>query len=122
MSTHPIGCSPRTSCRNQAPCCYWQWLWWRWVLRVDGAWRPKQKLQVFQKTLPFGGFFLCVVCSVPGSYKQFAALTSIEEGTGIPAADEMIRLLVEAQGTVVRNSREVFRLASNSGDEPSSDL
>ena len=63
-----------------------------------------------------------MVCSVPGSYKQFATLTSIEEGTGIPAADEMIRLLVEAQGTVVRTSVKVFRLASVSGDEPSSDL
>ena len=60
--------------------------------------------------------------AAPGSYKQFAELSSIEEETGVPAADEMVRQLVEGQETVVRTAREVIALAGEAGDEPSADL
>ena len=36
----------------------------------------------------------------PGTYKQFAQLSSIKEEDGIPKAQDMIRLLVEGHETV----------------------
>jgi len=44
----------------------------------------------------------------PGSYREFAKLSSIPEADGIPAAEEMIRQLVEGQEAVVRTAREIF--------------
>lgn len=60
--------------------------------------------------------------NAPGSYKAFAELTSIEEETGFPAAEEMIRQLVKGHETVARTAREVFPLAEQGGDEPTADL
>lgn len=58
----------------------------------------------------------------PGSYKQFAELSSIEEEVGNPPADEMIRQLVVGHETVVRTAREAFPAAEKAGDEPTADL
>lgn len=58
----------------------------------------------------------------PGSYKQFAELTSIEEETGNPDAEDMIRQLVAGQEAVVRTAREALRPAQDVGDEPTVDL
>ena len=58
----------------------------------------------------------------PGSYAAFAKLTSVEEETGEPTAEQMIERLVIAQETVVRTAREVFSIASDANDEPSADL
>ncbi len=58
----------------------------------------------------------------PGSYQQFAALTAIEEETGVPAAEDMIAALVRDQETVVRTARKVFPAADAARDEPSADL
>ncbi len=58
----------------------------------------------------------------PGSYKAFAALTSIEESDGVPKAKEMIQQLVEGQETVVRTAREVLPIAEQAGDQPTVDL
>ncbi len=58
----------------------------------------------------------------PGSYAQFAKLTSVKEETGVPEAKEMIRELVEDQETVVRTAREVFPLAEGVSDQPTMDL
>lgn len=58
----------------------------------------------------------------PGSYSAFAKLTSIEEETGDPTAEQMIERLVIAQETVVRTAREVFSIASDANDEPTADL
>jgi starvation-inducible DNA-binding protein len=58
----------------------------------------------------------------PGSYKDFAALTSIKEASGVPNAKDMIRQLVEGQETVVRTAREVLPIAEKAGDQPSVDL
>jgi starvation-inducible DNA-binding protein len=44
----------------------------------------------------------------PGSYKEFAKLSSIPEADGVPAAEEMIRQLVEGQEAVVRTARAIF--------------
>ncbi|MEL6339217.1 MAG: Dps family protein [Myxococcota bacterium] len=58
----------------------------------------------------------------PGSYKQFSELTKIEEETGTPDAQEMIRQLVIGQETVVRTARDVFPVAEGANDEPTADL
>jgi starvation-inducible DNA-binding protein len=58
----------------------------------------------------------------PGSYKQFAALSSIKDSDGVPNAKEMIRQLVEGQETVVRTARAVFVIAESAGDQPTADL
>jgi len=58
----------------------------------------------------------------PGSYKAFAALTSIEEEDRVPDADTMIRQLVIGQETIVRTARQLLPLVDESGDEPSADL
>lgn len=58
----------------------------------------------------------------PGSYKAFAALSSVEEEESVPSAEDMIRNLVVAHETVVRTAREVFPLAEDASDEPTADL
>lgn len=58
----------------------------------------------------------------PGSYKAFAALTSIDEEEGVPAAEDMIRQLVAGQETLVKTAREIFPLADGANDEPTADL
>lgn len=58
----------------------------------------------------------------PGSYKEFAELTSITEEAEVPKAEEMIRLLVEANETVIRTAREVFPLAEHAHDQATCDL
>ncbi|MEM9561936.1 MAG: Dps family protein [Actinomycetota bacterium] len=58
----------------------------------------------------------------PGSYRQYAELTSITEDTDAPDATEMIRRLVEGQETVVRTARSVFPTAEAANDEPTADL
>ncbi|HYE50224.1 MAG TPA: Dps family protein [Azospirillaceae bacterium] len=58
----------------------------------------------------------------PGSYSQYAQLTSIKEETGTPPAEEMIRQLVEGQQTVARTARAVFPVAEEASDEPTCDL
>jgi starvation-inducible DNA-binding protein len=60
--------------------------------------------------------------AAPGSYAQFAELTSIEEETGQPKAKEMIAQLVKDQETVARTARAVFPLADAAADEPTADL
>ena len=58
----------------------------------------------------------------PGSYRQFAALSSVPEETGVPAAEDMIRQLVEAHEQTAKTARSVFPAAEAAGDEPTADL
>ncbi|MNR75583.1 DNA protection during starvation protein [compost metagenome] len=58
----------------------------------------------------------------PGTYAEFAHLSSIPETSGVPKAQEMIRLLVEGQEAVIRTARSVFPLADQASDEPTADL
>jgi starvation-inducible DNA-binding protein len=58
----------------------------------------------------------------PGSYAEFAELTSIKEDKRSPSAEEMIRELVKGQEAVARTAREVFPSAAAASDEPTSDL
>jgi starvation-inducible DNA-binding protein len=58
----------------------------------------------------------------PGTYSDYAKLSSIKETTGVPKAEEMIRLLVEGQEAIVRTARSVFPVAEKANDEPTADL
>lgn len=58
----------------------------------------------------------------PGSYSEYAELASIEETRGVPEAEEMVRLLVEANEAVVRTARSVFPAAERAHDESTADL
>ena len=58
----------------------------------------------------------------PGTYSEFANLSSIPETSGVPKAEDMIRLLVEGQEAVVRTARSVFPLVDQVNDEPTADL
>ena len=58
----------------------------------------------------------------PGTYKEYAKLSSIAEEEGVPEATEMIRKLVEGQEDVVRTARSLFPAIDAAGDEPSADL
>jgi starvation-inducible DNA-binding protein len=58
----------------------------------------------------------------PGSYSDFARLSTVKEAVGIPTADEMVAELAADQATVVRTARAVFPLADKASDEPTADL
>lgn len=58
----------------------------------------------------------------PGTYAEYARLSSIKEEEGVPEATEMIRKLVEGQEAVVRTARSLFPVIDAAGDEPSADL
>ncbi|MCG8435767.1 MAG: DNA starvation/stationary phase protection protein [Gammaproteobacteria bacterium] len=60
----------------------------------------------------------------PGSYREFAALTTIKEAVGNDAlpAEAMISELVKSQEAVIRTARSLAPLAEVAGDEVSLDL
>ncbi len=58
----------------------------------------------------------------PGTYSEYARLSSIPETPGVPKAEEMIKLLVEGQESVVRTARSIFLLLDKVHDEPTADL
>jgi len=58
----------------------------------------------------------------PGTYAEFAKLSSIRETSGQPKAEEMIRLLVEGNEAVVRTARSVLPVVGKASDEPTADL
>ncbi len=58
----------------------------------------------------------------PGTYSQYAKLSSIKETQGVPEAKEMIRILVSGQEAVARTARKIFPVVDKSSDEPTADL
>lgn len=58
----------------------------------------------------------------PGTYKQYAELSSIKEEEGVPKAQDMIRLLVEGQEAVVKTARSLYPQAEKAHDEATADL
>ena len=58
----------------------------------------------------------------PGTYRDFAKLTSIKESEAVPKANDMIRELVAGHEAVVRTARSVFPVAEKAGDEATADL
>jgi starvation-inducible DNA-binding protein len=58
----------------------------------------------------------------PGSYREFAEMSSVEDAANRPSATEMIAHLAKDQQTIVRTARRVFTLAAEAHDEPTADL
>jgi starvation-inducible DNA-binding protein len=60
--------------------------------------------------------------AAPGTYREFARLTVIEESEGKVGAEDMIRQLVAGQEAVTKTARSLFPLVDKAGDEPTADL
>lgn len=58
----------------------------------------------------------------PGTYTEFARLSTVKEPDGVPSAQEMIRQLVQDQEAVVRTARSIFKVVDEASDEPTADL
>jgi starvation-inducible DNA-binding protein len=58
----------------------------------------------------------------PGTYAEFAKLTSFKEVEGVPDAMEMVRILVAGHEAVTRTARRGFAAVEKASDESSADL
>ncbi|MCQ9616338.1 DNA starvation/stationary phase protection protein [Paenalcaligenes niemegkensis] len=58
----------------------------------------------------------------PGTYAQFATLSSISEPTDIPEAPDMIEMLLRANEGLARTARAAFDCADGADDQPTADL
>ena len=58
----------------------------------------------------------------PGTYSQFAKLSSIKEPDGEPKANDMIAELVAGHESVCRTARSVFPASDAASDEATADL
>ncbi len=58
----------------------------------------------------------------PGTYRDFAKLTSIKESASVPKAQDMIKELVAGHEAVVRTARSIFPIVEKAADEASADL
>ena len=58
----------------------------------------------------------------PGSFAQFAKLTSIAEADDVPSAEEMLGDLVAGHETVARTARAALAIADGAGDQATADL
>lgn len=58
----------------------------------------------------------------PGSFREYAELTSVKEDTDQPGALEMVRRLAVDNETILRTAREVLPACDEAGDEASIDL
>ncbi len=61
--------------------------------------------------------------AAPGSYGQFANLSSLPDAPATPPkALEMVRILKEGHEAVARTARQLFPVVDKAGDEPTADL
>ena len=59
----------------------------------------------------------------PGSYAQFASLSSLPDAPPMPPkALAMVKILVDGHEAVARTARNIFPLADKASDEPTADL
>src|SRR5690606_26641941 len=58
----------------------------------------------------------------PGTYKEFSSLTAIKEVEGVPKAQDMVKLLVNAHETVARTARGIFSIVEKANDQPTADM
>lgn len=58
----------------------------------------------------------------PGTYSDYARLSSIEETAGVPDAETMIRLLVVGNESVAKTARSILPIAAEPNDEVTVDL
>lgn len=57
-----------------------------------------------------------------GTFTEYNKLSSIKETSGVPEAEDMIRLLVEGNEAAARTARKCFPAADKAGDEATSDM
>ena len=60
--------------------------------------------------------------AAPGTYKEFAKLSSIQEVDGVPIATEMVKILLNGHEAVVKTCRKVLVSAQQADDESSAAL
>lgn len=58
----------------------------------------------------------------PGTYVEYAKLSSIKEPKAVPEATDMIRLLVQGNEAVAKTARAALSQADQANDQPSADL
>lgn len=58
----------------------------------------------------------------PGTYAEYARLSSVKEVAGVPKAMEMVRILVDAQEATARTARSLFPVVEAANDQPTADL
>ena len=58
----------------------------------------------------------------PGTYKEFAKLSSIEEVDGVPTSGEMVKFLTRGHEQVIKTAREVLKTAQDADDESTASL
>jgi starvation-inducible DNA-binding protein len=58
----------------------------------------------------------------PGTYKEFAKLSSIEEVDGVPSGKEMVKILLSGHEAVVKTCRKVLSSAQKADDESTAAL
>lgn len=58
----------------------------------------------------------------PGSYREFAELSSIKEEETDLSAEEMIKSLLQGHEQVAKTARQAFPAAEEASDEPTADL
>jgi starvation-inducible DNA-binding protein len=58
----------------------------------------------------------------PGSYSDYAKLSTVKEASGVPSAEAMVAELAADQATVVRTARALFPAVEAASDEPTADL
>ncbi len=60
--------------------------------------------------------------AAPGTYKEFARLSAIDEVEGVPAAEKMVDLLTRGHEQVVKTCRDVLKRAQEADDESTASL
>lgn len=58
----------------------------------------------------------------PGTYAEYAKLSSIDEPTSVPDASGMIQMLVNGNESVAKTARAAFEKADAANDQPTADL
>lgn len=58
----------------------------------------------------------------PGSYREFAALSQVQEPEALPDARGMVAQLLQGQETVIRRARSLLPAAERAGDQVTADL
>jgi starvation-inducible DNA-binding protein len=58
----------------------------------------------------------------PGTYKEFAKLSSIKEVDGVPSSTDMVTLLTQGHEQVIKTARQVLKVAQAADDESTAAL
>jgi starvation-inducible DNA-binding protein len=60
--------------------------------------------------------------TAPGTYKEFAKLSSNKEVDGVPSSSEMVDLLTKGHEQVIKTARQVLKIAQGADDESTASL